>query len=403
MSRSIGWKTAVFFLAVIMTAYLGYQLYSVIKEPVKTVSAVAITVSDSIPLEGIFIRSEIVIPKSPEGTAEFTVSDGERVGKGAEIAAYMADGDAAEKNRRAMELRAQIEGLSKVRARISDTTESSKLDSFIASQQIDILSRHDRGLITDLTSPISDLKALVIRKNYGIGGARSFSEYIKSLEKERQELLDSIKGRRSAVAAPAAGYFSQTVDGYEGTITPEMADTLTAEGLLQILSLDVPPPDALGKLVDNYEWYFAAVIPKNQAAALSKSAVYTLRLEEDVSYGVSVTAYRIDSSKKEALVVFKGGSVSAKLLSMRLKKTELVIKTYSGLKVPKEARRIVDGKLGVYCLDGSRVRFKEISPIYETDSYYVVRADGTKTADLLLHDDIIVKGKALEDRMIIPQ
>ena len=55
-------------------------------------------------------------------------------------------------------------------------------------------------------------------------------------------------------------------------------------------------------------------------------------------------------------------------------------------------------------MSGSFARFKEISQIYEADTYYVVRQEvntvGANNA-LVMQDLIIVQGKEIEDRKVL--
>ena len=59
--RSISAKLFAFVIAVVFVVYLGYQVYTLITEPVRTVQALIVTVDDSILTEGYFARSEMVL------------------------------------------------------------------------------------------------------------------------------------------------------------------------------------------------------------------------------------------------------------------------------------------------------------------------------------------------------
>ena len=75
---------------------------------------------------------------------------------------------------------------------------------------------------------------------------------------------------------------------------------------------------------------------------------------------------------------------------------------------------MVDGKTGVYILDGDIVRFRLADVIFEDEDYYVISTESAKTADnqedtedgktyyyLTLYDNVIVSGKSLFDGKII--
>ena len=81
---------------------------------------------------------------------------------------------------------------------------------------------------------------------------------------------------------------------------------------------------------------------------------------------------------------------------------QAVIRTYSGLRVPREALRVDDnGQNGVYCLVDSQVKFKPIEIIFEKDIYYVTKYNAADTKSLLLYDQIVVSAKNLENKKIV--
>ena len=91
---------------------------------------------------------------------------------------------------------------------------------------------------------------------------------------------------------------------------------------------------------------------------------------------------------------------------MRSQPIEIILGTYTGLKVPKQAARMVsDGKggetLGVYILSGSIQKEKTIKKLYETDTYYVVQQSATDVGALVAQDQIIVRGKDLQNNMVV--
>ena len=60
-----------------------------------------------------------------------------------------------------------------------------------------------------------------------------------------------------------------------------------------------------------------------------------------------------------------------------------------------------EGEQGVYCLIDSQVKFKPVEPVFEKDSYYIVKYDSADTKSLLLYDEIVVSAKELEDRKMV--
>jgi len=129
-----------------------------------------------------------------------------------------------------------------------------------------------------------------------------------------------------------------------------------------------------------------------------------------------------ENDSDRALLVFESGEVPEDFDFARNQKVRVVYKKYSGLKVPKEAVRVVNDIKGVYVVNGTEVEFKRISEIYSFDDYYIIEKDPESalyskkyvrktTKDeqgnekneyyrvLSLYDQVIVKGKDIYDGM----
>ena len=86
MSKGIKFKTIGAIAIVLVLLYVGFQVYQITYDPVKTITAQKETVYDSITKEAIFIRDESLITSQKSGTMVYNVSDGSRVEKGGVIA-----------------------------------------------------------------------------------------------------------------------------------------------------------------------------------------------------------------------------------------------------------------------------------------------------------------------------
>ena len=99
--------------------------------------------------------------------------------------------------------------------------------------------------------------------------------------------------------------------------------------------------------------------------------------------------------------MLEGTSFDNEMVSMRSQPIEIIIASYTGLRVPKQAVRMDGNEIGVYILSGSVEKFKTIHKLYETDSYYVVEQSATDAGALVAKDQIIVRGKNLQNNMVV--
>ena len=98
------------------------------------------------------------------------------------------------------------------------------------------------------------------------------------------------------------------------------------------------------------------------------------------------------------------------MVSMREQPVEIILATYSGLKVPKSAVRIEEStnsdgtttqRTVVYILSGGVEKSKFINPLYEAEDYYVVEQSATNWDMLVENDQIVVRGRNLQNNMVV--
>ena len=164
------------------------------------------------------------------------------------------------------------------------------------------------------------------------------------------------------------------------------------------------PADSIGRISKNFYWYFAVCLDSEQLEELKKFGLNgtTLRFTGLMTGDVSVKTYKINKEEDGgAVVIFRGTSDSAELISARYQPVEIVLRTYEGIKIPKSALRQVDGEWGVYCMSGRLSVFKKVDSVYETDNYILVKSSGEKSSDVYIYDEIIVSGKGITDKQVI--
>lgn len=125
---------------------------------------------------------------------------------------------------------------------------------------------------------------------------------------------------------------------------------------------------------------------------------------------VTVHSINHQGDSDTALLVMEGTEFSSEMVSIREQPIEIIIATYTGLKVPKSAVRVQeqtdsDGKTtqipGVFILSGSIQKFKMINELFEADDYYVVKQSATDSDMLVERDQVIVQGKNLQNNMVV--
>ena len=95
---------------------------------------------------------------------------------------------------------------------------------------------------------------------------------------------------------------------------------------------------------------------------------------------------------------------------LRDQKAELILESYTGLRVPKNALRIdAEGQTGVYCLIGRNSYFKPVEVVYQGEDYCLVRPgeiQAVRDSDLIFFtlragDEAIITASELYNGKVI--
>ena len=233
-----------------------------------------------------------------------------------------------------------------------------------------------------------------------------------TLVMERDSLNAQLAGHTTQLTAPATGYFSEVVDGYEGILTLDELEDITVDRFHDLTETKpIVSEQAWGKMIQGFTWYLVAEISQEDADRFSVGqSLHVNFTQASLETPVSVYSVIKDRTSETALVVLAGTEFNSEMVSMRQQPIEIIIATYTGLKVPKEAVYVQetttsDGKTqkedGVFILSGSFQKFKIINKLYETEDYYVVEQSATNSDMLVAQDQIIISGKNLQNNMVV--
>ena len=156
----------------------------------------------------------------------------------------------------------------------------------------------------------------------------------------------------------------------------------------------------MGKIIKNQNWYFVVSVKGKE---LEKFNTYTSAVL-DFGLGSRETMdaqiYRIigEENDEEAIIIFKCKNINEGLLSIRKQAVDITFRTYSGLKVSREALCYEQSVIGVYVLERDAIiRFKPISIIRDQGSYVLCVGIGEDSNCLMRFDEVVINGGDLQD------
>ena len=173
---------------------------------------------------------------------------------------------------------------------------------------------------------------------------------------------------------------------------------------------------AVGKLISSNRWYFAAVVTQEEGERLEQAGSLTLRFAGDFTKEVSMTVEKVNQDDQgQAVVILSSDRYLEQTTLLRRETAELIFNSRTGLRVPKNALRMVTttsedeetgettetNTLGVYVVTAGRAEFKPVTILTEGDDFYVVQSVRTDKKALRAGDEVIVEATGLYDGQLL--
>lgn len=403
--------------AAVISLYFGYYVYNALDTPYRTTRVYAYTANDSVTAEGLVVRKALLLP-AQNGILEITRAEGEKVGKGQQVALVYRDSQAQTNQAHIEELEMNIQLLEEAIGQSGSLESAARLDEDILQAVVELRASYALGDYTQLRAQSINVKSSLLKRGYTYNDGLTSADLNARLKALREEL--GVLTRQSASAttrinAPEPGVFSSLVDGYESRLTPESVYQLTPSALQELI--DNPAGEdsgAMGKLITDHTWYFAANLPKSAARRLEEGDSATLRFSGELNRDVEMLVDRIAPSQGDTtLVVFSSNRYLTLTTLLRHQTVELIFDSWSGLRIPKQALHLEQAaqepesstaaaaRTVVYALVNGRTESREVSIVHEGSDYYVVRPVGTGRKVLRDGDTIIVEGTGLQDGLLL--
>ncbi|MBR4867533.1 MAG: hypothetical protein IKU10_00100, partial [Clostridia bacterium] len=342
-------------LSLSVILYLGYQIFSINYDVLKTESAIDYTYYHTTPLQGFFVRDEVIISNNVSGVVGYCQPSGSKVASGQIVARAFETNEQAAMQTEIDEIDVQLKGLEGIQIEGAQLTASAEvLDSRINNSINQLQNITDQGHTQGLTKVSNDLVQLLNKKQVALGTAGNFNAYIETLKARKTTLLSQLGPAGIPITVDQGGYFINSPDGYENILKVENLKNLTCADIEKALETEPVESDGVGKLVASSEWYVAATIEQDLSKYVKKDdwVEITVPLVSDEVYRCRVEALISSHNENKAVLVLCCSQMNSEIAKARNEKIQLRMNTYHGLRVNQSAIRVVDGITGVYVVDG---------------------------------------------------
>lgn len=421
-NSSIGTKILLAAVTLAILTYFGMQGVRYFSDPLTTTLAYSYQVEESVDLSGYVVRDEQVLPDDAGGLLRLQRTEGERVSTGGVVATVYADQASLNRQNEMDALQTQIEQLQYAEEAALGSEVSLKLDNQIMQNLLDFRSDLTADRLDRAEAHGANLRSLVLKRDYTYTDTADLTGQITELQTQLKTLQSQSAASTRRITAPESGLYSAVVDGYETILTPEMLTTLTPSQLTTLAPDETMHSD-VGKLILGDAWYYIAAVDSEEIVRLQEQGRMTLRFAKSVERDLSVSVFAVGPSENgKAVVVFQGKTYLPQLTLLRQQSAEIIQRTISGLRVPKEALRAekvsisedgsrsVTEQTGIYCVVGAEARFKPVKVLYNGDGFVLVRSSLEELADVTAvqektrirpGDEVIITANDLYDGKVV--
>ncbi|MBQ7128614.1 MAG: hypothetical protein IJO19_01330 [Clostridia bacterium] len=387
---------AVFGLLIISTVL--YHSFSSLFNPYETQEAVEMTVKKTVSADCYIIRKENIIKSDYTGYKVFRVSNGGKVAKNSTVISfYEKANDVATANEinTLEDYLSQIEEINK-----QNSIHNADLDIIseqTASNIYSFLNDVNSNNLADAKKSVSQLRYFIAQGQLATGREKNYISVIKSLNEELNILNRGYDENVKKVKSEYSGYFVNFTDGYENSVNYDNINDITVNDIENIKAERVAD-NQVGRVISENEWYIVCNLNTADSKDLSKGDKIKIStsLSNSDELSVTVKAVNRSSNKKKTAVVFSCMEMNEELATVRKQNMQVILKTYKGLKVNKDAVRAKNGKKGVYVERGSVRKFVETDIIYNSSDYCIVKSNNGD-GELKIYDEVIVKGRGLDE------
>ena len=415
-------KVMIAILCLGVAVYLAVYFVQGWEEPLVTARAYTYTQDVGMEARGILVREEIILPDAGGSYVDQILAEGEKAAAGQAAALLYTDPAALTTRQAIRTLSAEIEQLQYALSSGTQATDASRLDGQVLSSITALRSLTAKGGLTALEDYALSLRTMVFKRDYAYGdtnAAGQLGQLIQSKQAELAQLNASLNQVARVVYTPAAGVFSGTVDGWEGLLTPDKLEGLTAAGLEALLAQSpAPAAGPVGKLITGSTWYFAALL-EGTDTGLKSGRTYTLTFSGDYYGQIPMELDRVSLEGEQTLAIFSCRSHLADTTLLRAQTVDVVIHHLEGIRVPRKALRVetVDEPLEsgnpdgptrqvnrykVYIVERSQAWGREVEILYTDENFYLVRpVDPAAAKRLRAGDEIILNSSGIYDGKVV--
>ena len=373
------------------------------------------TYNENITTSSDIVREETLLTYDGSKVLFYTVSDGDIVSAGSEVALVFANETDALNYNRINEINKEIEILESLNTSYDKVnTDVSAIDKQIEMNLKNMISAVNSNSSQQIEDSSNNLIYSINQRQVITGDVSGFDEQIATLKSEAADCARQGGTYIDAIKTTTGGYFVASADGYEGLIDYDKVTSLTVDTFKGDLEPRKVGDNVIGKIVSGLNWYVVCRLSADESLTLSHSNVYPVLSFPNTTctnIPADLAALNQDSKQSDAVAVFRCNYMNSPISHLRNETVQITVNSYTGLRVSKTA--IHDGNVevadgsgdikrvqGVYVRHGSQLEFKEVSIMYAGPDFVILDENPEEGVlisgeTLKLNDEVVIKGEDL--------
>ena len=376
-----------------------YSFFDQVLGGVKKQIAVSGSIEDIVRTKGFIMRDEMVIADNSGSVIDSMVTDGERVSKGQQVAySYSSSVNSDVK----AELKSLNERIMNLENNVAQNrvlgNDSVKSEALVKSKMNEIIKYSHLGQAIYLSEIKSELETVIDKK---LSDDKSES-VLENLKNRKNELEEGIAGEKNAIYAPESGMYFSFLDGGEKVLLPEKIIGMTVKEFNNIDKSVFDQKSYTGaKVARDFKWYYVTVVDAKKSMAMKEGSKVKLRFTGNGDKEAEAVIYYIsEEEKSKAVVAFELTTFSEYAYNNRFVDADIILSHVSGLKFLKDAVHVEDSVTGVYIVDDSVAKFRQVEILGSDDKYVVVKNNITEYKSVALYDEIVIKGDVENNKIV---
>lgn len=395
-------KTAVWLLLAIVLGYIVFQILMVSTPNVRTETAIKYDLSDVVSCNAIMAMPQEEILYDG-GIADYVISSGDKVAAGATIARIFSTTEQAFYFKKAQQISEEIALLKNSQKNTAGVNIAALL-SQSSTSLYNIIDSVQNNNFNKIHEQKSLLQSALNKTNIATGKATSYDSRIELLSQTSEALIAS-SGENISIKSPKIGYFISAKYCSKQLFEPSQLKEMSPQEIKTAAESDVimVEDNVLGHLIYDYRWtcYLSTNVKQAQKFIEGQNVFITFTELSKVEIPATITAVKFDESTDTAKITLSSSYMSRDIAAVQTAKVDITLlnkgnSAFTGIRIPKEALRVVDGNYGVYIKHGNLTQYRKIEVLFENENYILcpLKYESGKN-EIRLYDEVIVEGRGL--------